>query len=74
MVEGVSVGEGCWEQFLGCGVRWMRTKYIGVFSENTDFHATGTRTSVAGVRRPRLSYQQSPSDTVPFRQALVVHA
>ena len=32
---------------------------IQVDSENTDFHATGTCTSVAEVRRLRLSYQQS---------------
>ena len=52
----------------------MRIRRIGVDSENTDFHATGTRTSVAEERRPRLSYQQSPSNIVPFTQALVIHA
>ena len=52
----------------------MRVRCIGVDSENTNFHATGTRTSVADVRRLCLSYQQSQSDTVPFGQILVILA
>ena len=55
------------------GFRWMRIRRIGVDSENTDFHATGTHTSVAEERRPHLSYQQSPSNIVPFARALVIH-
>ena len=53
------------------GLRWMQVRCIGVDSENTDFHATGDRTSVAEVRWPRLSHQQSPSDTVPFGRCIV---